>query len=355
LAPTWRIDIGTGDSTPALVDGRLYAFTRQGGEEVTLCLDADTGDEIWRDAYEAQAVTGPAARHPGPRSSPTVADGKVVTLGVGGVLSCLDAQTGAVTWRNGEFAGSVPRFFTSLSPIVVDGMVVAHLGNSENGTVLALDLATGDEKWRWSDGGPAYDSPVLMTVDGVEQVVLLTENELVGLGAGDGALLWRVAAEPQRRTYNSATPIVDGDTVIYTGQGTGTRAVKIERDGDGFAARELWANRETGTGFSTPVLKDGLLFGVTAGGNLFCIDAGTGQTAWTDESRHSNFCSVLDAGEVILALPSDSTLIAFRPSADGYQEVASIKVADRETYAHPVVDGSRIYVRDQESLAMFTL
>jgi len=94
LTQKWKVTVGTGCATPALVAGKLYVFARQGDEEVILCLDADTGQEKWKDTYAAQAVTGAARRHPGPRSSAAVAQGKVVTLGVGGVLSCLDAATG---------------------------------------------------------------------------------------------------------------------------------------------------------------------------------------------------------------------------------------------------------------------
>ena len=94
LKQEWKVTVGPGDSTPALVGDKLFVFTRDGAEEVILCLNAADGKEIWRDKYPAPAVTGAAGRHPGPRSSPTVADGKVVTLGVGGTVSCLDAGIG---------------------------------------------------------------------------------------------------------------------------------------------------------------------------------------------------------------------------------------------------------------------
>ena len=115
LTQKWKVTVGAGDATPALVGDKLYVFTRQGDDEVTLCLDADTGNELWRNTYAAQAVTGAAARHPGPRGSPAVGDGKVVTLGVGGVLSCLDAVNGKVVWRKDPFPKVVPKFFTSIS------------------------------------------------------------------------------------------------------------------------------------------------------------------------------------------------------------------------------------------------
>jgi outer membrane protein assembly factor BamB len=141
--------------------------------------------------------------------------------------------------------------------------------------------------------------------------------------AADGKLLWQVASHPQGRFFNSATPIVDGQTVIYTGQGKGTKAVKIEKQGEGFAAKELWSNADLGTGFNTPVLKDGMLFGFSDKGNLFCLNAKTGQAAWTDPTRRGgNFAAILDAGSSLLALPSNSELIALKPGDKQYEEMA---------------------------------
>ncbi len=357
LTQNWKVTVGTGDATPALVGDKLYVFARQGDDEVTLCLDAASGKELWRNKYAAQAVTGAASRHPGPRSSPAVADGKVVTLGVGGVVSCLDAATGTGVWRKDPFPKVVPQFFTATSPIIVDGMAVAHLGGKENGAIIAFDLATGDQKWQWTVEGPDYASPVLLTVEGTKQIVTLTEKSIVGVGLADGKLLWQLPFTPGRRAYNSATPIVDGQTVIYTGAGRGAKAVKIEKQADGFAAKELWSNPEVAPQFNTPVLKDGLLYGLSDGGNLFCINAQTGQTAWIDttENDRGGFAAIVDAGSVILALPSSSELIAFKPSDREYAELARIKVADTPTYTHPVIAGNRVFVKDQETVAMLTI
>ena len=355
LTSGWKITVGTGDATPALVGDKLYVCTRQDSDEITMCLDAGDGRELWRDRYTAQAVTGAAARHPGPRSSPVVVDGKVVTLGVGGILSCLDAATGKVIWRQDEFSGVVPRFFTGMSPIIVDGTVIAHLGGKDNGTIIAFDLITGNRKWKWTGDGPAYASPVLMTVDGTKQFVVQTEKNILSVAMTDGKLLWQVPTPTQRRFYNSATPLIDGQTVIYTGQGQGTRAMKVQKQGDDFVVKELWNNEEIGTAYNTPVLKDGLLFGLSGRGKLFCMNAITGQTAWTDSINHRNFGSLLDAGSVILALSSKSELIAFKPSDKEYTEIAIIKVADTPTYAHPVIAGKRIYVKDEETLAMWMI
>jgi outer membrane protein assembly factor BamB len=353
----WKVTVGQGDATPALVGDKLHVFARQGDNEVTLCLNASDGGEVWRDQYPAQAVTGAAARqHAGPRSSPAVANGKVVTLGVSGVLSCLDAATGRVVWRKDPFPGVVPKFFTAMSPIIVDGMVIAHLGGQGNGAMIGYDSASGDEKWRWDGEGPEYASPALLTVEGTKQVVTLAEKSIVSISAADGKLLWQLPFAPARRAYNAATPIVDGQTVIYTGAARGTKAVKIEKQTEGFATKELWSIPDLAPQFNTPVLKDGLLFGLSNQGNLFCINAQTGKVAWTDAAKHGRgFAAIVDVGSVLLALPSTSELIVFKPSGAEYAELARIKVAESPTYAHPVVAGDRVFVRDQDSVTLWSI
>ena len=356
LAQKWKVPVGSGDATPALVGDKLYVLTRQGDSEAVLCLKAADGQEVWKNQYAARPVTGAASRHPGPRSSPAVAEGKVVTLGASGVLSCWNAADGKLAWRNDEFK-AVPRFFTASSPIIVDGLCIAQLGGAGEGAIVALDLATGAPKWRWAEEGPEYASPALLTVEGTKQIVTLTEKSVVGVGVKDGKLLWRLPFAPQQRAYNAATPIVDGQTVIYTGAGRGTKAVKIERQGDGFAARELWSNPDLAPQYNTPVLRDGLLFGFSNRGQFFCINARTGQTAWVDETSRDRggFGPIVDAGSVLLALPSSGELIVFKPNDKKYEELAKIKVADGAIYAFPVIAGNRVFVKDQDSLALLAI
>ena len=135
-------------------------------------------------------------QHPGPRSSPTVADGKVITLGVRGTLSCLDAATGKVLWRKSDIEGT-PRFFTAMSPLVVNGLCIAQLGGSANGVAVAYDLSTGAEKWKWAGDGPAYGSPVRHV--GRRQQVDRHANQkrIVALNVADGKLVWEAPSRPR--------------------------------------------------------------------------------------------------------------------------------------------------------------
>jgi outer membrane protein assembly factor BamB len=353
----WKTTVGSADATPALVGDKLYVFTRQGDEEVATCLDAASGKEQWTEKYAAQAVTRPADSHPGPRSSPAVANGKVVTLGVGGVVSCLDAASGKLLWRKDPFPKIVPRFFTSYSPIIVDGMAIVHLGGSGNGAIIAYDLNTGDEKWRWADEGPDYGSPVLLTIAGTKQIASPTEKSIVGINMSDGKLLWTYPFPPARRAYNAATPIVDKQTIIVTGVGRGTKALKIEKQGDDFAAKELWSNPDLATQYNTPVLKDNLLFGLSDRNKLYCIKAQTGKTNWTDENSCGSrgFGSVVDAGSCLVVLSNDSELIFFKPDGNAYSEIKRYKVSETPIYAHPVIAGNSIFVKDQDAVTMFVV
>lgn len=356
-APTrgWEVRVGLGDSTPALVGDKLYVFARFGKEEVLLCLDAATGKELWRDSEEAPVIQGAARGHAGPRSSPTVSGGRVITLGVGGVLICRSAEDGKVLWRKDEFGGEVPTFFPSMSPIVVGGLCIAHLGKEGHGALMAFDVATGDLKWKWDRDGPSYASPVLMSVEGTEQIVAMTEKNVVGIGADSGELLWSVPFEVTGRGLNSATPVVDESTVIFAGQGRGTTAVRIEKTSDGFAATESWNNEDIGFGFCTPILRDGILYGRSDRGSFFSMDARTGETLWHETDRGERFGSVVDTGSAILALPSDGELVAFDPNRESYVELARYKVSDSATYAHPVVAGNRVFIKGQDTLTLWTI
>ncbi|HLJ93988.1 MAG TPA: PQQ-binding-like beta-propeller repeat protein [Gemmataceae bacterium] len=376
LTQKWKVTVGTGDATPALVGDKLYVFSRQGSDEVLRCLDATTGKEAWQDKYPAPTVSGPASGHGGPRSSPAVADGKVVTLGVSGILSCYDAATGKKLWRKDEIQG-YPRFYTSSSPIIVDGLCVAQLGGSSNGAIVAYDLATGNPKWKWTGDSPAYASPALMTADGTKLVVAETQGKIVALNAADGKEVWQAACNTK---YNASSPIIEGQTLIYTSS-DGAKDVKLEKEGGGFAAKQQWNNKENNVLYNTPVVKDGLIYGLSQTNQFFCIDAKTGKTLWTASAATAaaaappaggapggqgarrggrggmggGYGSIVDAGSVLLALTPSMQLIVFAPSDKEFKPLANYKVAATGTYAYPVVSGNRIWIKDQDSVTLWTV
>ena len=171
-----------------------------------------------------------------------------------------------------------------------------------------------------------------------------------------GELLWKVPTPPESRFYNSSTPVIDGDHVFIAGQGSGARSFKIAKEGESYSATEEWKNPEINVSFNTPVLKDGFLYGNEARfGSLFCLNAKTGAKCWADTVRLNRFASVLDLGKVMISLPANGWLIVFKPDSSKYQELARYKVADTEVYAHPVIAGNKIFVKDKEFLTCWEL
>ena len=355
LKQDWKITVGFGDATPALVGNRIYLNTRQGDNEVVLCLDAVTGKELWKSQYPSASVTGPAGSHPGPRSSPAIAGGKVVTFGASAILSCLDASTGKLIWRRANPTNTVPQFFTGMSPLIVDNLCIAHVGTKNNGEVIALDLNTGSEKWKWSGDGPAYASPSIMTIDGNIHLIVQTEKNLLALNLTDGKLIWQVATPLQQRFYNASSPYIDGQTIYVTGQGSGMKAIKVEKSGKGYVTKELWSNKEVGAKWNTPVLNGGFLYGFTDQKRLYCLNAATGQTAWIDNAVNSDFATIVDCGSVIIGLPSTANLIVLKPESKAYTEVAKYKVSETAVYTFPIIAGNSIYVKDAETLMLYKI
>jgi len=360
LKQQWKITVGDGVATPALVGDKLYVFSREGGAEVIRCLEAASNKEVWKDKYDVEYKGKGDTQFQGPRASPTVADGKVVTFGLNGTLSCLNAATGEKLWR--VETGAWPMFHASCSPLVVDKTVVVQVGSEGSGGVTAYELENGNIKWKWTDEGPAYSSPALMTVGDTKMVVAETSKSVVGIGLTDGKTKWKTPFAVMGKGgggggYNAATPIVEGQTVIISGSNRGTKAIKVEKSGDEFKTKEEWNNKENSVLFNTPVVKNGLIFGLTSSDTLFCITA-DGKTGWTAPvgkgGGRPGYGSVVDAGPVLFALTPRAQLTVFEPSDKDYKELASYSVGSG-TYAYPIVTGNRIYIKDKDSLALYTV
>jgi outer membrane protein assembly factor BamB len=363
LTKKWSVTVGDGVATPSLVGDKLYVFTRQGGDEVVRCVNVADGKDVWSEKYASPTFSGPDGGFVGPRSSPTVADGKVVTLGAMGILTCFDAASGKKLWQKDDFKGMVPQFHVSSSPIVVDGLCIAQLGGGRNnpGAIVAYDLASGEQKWKATGDSPAYASPVLLTVGGDKVLVAETQQSIVAITLAGGKELWKTAYTVQRMGYNASTPMVDGETVIYGGSARGTKAVKMEKKGDEITAKELWSNSDNSVQFNTPVLKSGLLYGISGADKLFCINVETAKTAWgaaldsSSNPRERGYGSVVDAGTVLFALNPSGQLVVFEPSDKEFKQIAKYKVASGGTFAYPVISGKRVFIKDKDSLSLYTI
>jgi outer membrane protein assembly factor BamB len=362
LKPVWKATVGIGHASPVVSRGVVYQHARQGEEEVLLALDAATGKELWRaGAVPAPYDVNPAARAhgKGPKSTPVVADGRVHTLGIAGLLSAHDAKTGRLLWRKDfskQYPTTSPLYGTAMSPAVVGGLLVAHVGGHDRGALTAFDAATGAVKWSYDADGPAYSSPVVLTAGGERQVVTFTQKELVGVSASNGQLLWKLPAKTHYDT-NCNTPVVYKDTVIVSVEGRGLVALRPAREGGRWKAVEVWRNEENELYMNTPVLHGPTLYGLSARkkGQFFALDAATGKTVWQGPGRMGENAAIVNLGGTLLALTNDAVLYVLPASAKEFAPSAQYTVATSQTWAHPVVLGDTILIKDETTLASLSL
>jgi outer membrane protein assembly factor BamB len=345
--------VGAGHASPVIADGRVFVHARSGEQEVVAAFDAVSGRQQWRDAYDAPYRVNPAAaaHGPGPRSTPAVAGGRLVTLGISGILSCYDATSGTLHWRRRPVA-SEPLYGTAMSPLVDGRSVIVHLGGTESGALMALDLDTGKPRWQWTGGAPAYASPVIATLSQVRQIVTHSRTHLVGVSAVGGQLLWSV---PFATDYdqNAVTPVVAQDLVIYSGLARGTHAVRPVLRGGSWLVERGWSNEDVSMYMSSPIVSESTLFGLSHRnrGQFFAVDVRSGRTLWTTRGREADNAGLVSARGVVLALTTNAELIVSSPSTAAFNEIARYDVADTPTWAHPALAGSQIIVRDADSIA----
>jgi outer membrane protein assembly factor BamB len=357
LTPAWRVPVGEGHASPVVVGDRVYVFGREGEDEVVQALVLATGKRAWRHASAAAYAMNPAAtgHGKGPKATPAVAGGRVFTFGISGILTCLEVASGRVVWRKesaAAFPETSPLYGVASSPIVDAGRVIVHVGGPGQGALTAFDAATGAVAWAWTGDGPAYASPVVATIGGVRQVVTFSESFLVGVSADRGDLLWKVPFTTSW-VQNAVTPIVDGDTVIYSGLDHPLRAIRVSRGASGWTTAPRWENADVAAYMSTPVLEGGRLFGLShrKRGQFFCLDAATGKTAWLSDGRQGDNAAIVAAGGAVLALTTDSELIVLPRKGDAFAPVRRYRVAESPTWAHPAVTSEGVLVKDKEHLA----
>ncbi|MBI4474748.1 MAG: PQQ-binding-like beta-propeller repeat protein [Acidobacteria bacterium] len=357
LTQKWKIDVGLGYANPVLVGNRLYVFTRQGENEVMLALDPATGNTIWKTEYPAPfTLNRAAARHEkGPKSTPTFANGKLYTLGMSGIVTAFDAATGKQVWQKPAPA-TQPLYHTAMSPLVDRGLVIVHVGGHNNGALTAFDANTGDVKWSWNGDGPGYGSPIVAELEGTRQVITFTQDNLVGLSAATGELLWKREYKT-RSTQNTITPILYSGMLIIAGLEKPINAIRIARRDNQWVAEDVWENAEASFYLSNGVIVRDTLFGFSHrnSGQYVAIDAKTGKTLWLSEPRQGTNAAIVRAGELLFMLEDDGELVVARANVKAFEPVKRYTVATSATWAQPVIAGNRIFVRDVSSLALMAL
>src|SRR5262245_25591886 len=353
----WRVDVGEGYSSPVVSGGRVFLHSRKDPEEVVTAYTVAAGHIAWQHSYRADFTKNQYASSmsKGPHATPLVADDKLYTLGGTGILTAWNTQTGALLWlKNYSALVDTSKLFTgtAASPLMEGGLLIVQVGSDvKGGQVIALDPLTGAEKWTWKGAGPGYASPVAVTVGTSRQIVTLTEGSIEGIDAKTGAALWS-SPFPDEYHENIVTPIWTGTHLVVSGTRQSTHGYTLKQANGKWQAVEAWKNPDVAMYMCTPVLADGLIYGLSAKkkGQVVALDAATGALKWATEGRAADQASILLTGNHVLILTTGGELVLVRRSPAKYEEERRYTVADSATWAVPALLPDGLVIRDAGGL-----
>ena len=361
LQTKWKITVGEGHSSPIIGEGKIFEFARLDERETLSAIDPATGKVLWTQSYDAPYTMNVAAwsHGKGPKSTPLYASGRVFTFGISGVLSSFAASDGKLIWRkefSKVFKNTSPGFGVAMSPIVWEGLLIAHVGGNKSGALTAFDAATGDEKWRWNGDGPAYASPVVGMFERVPHLITFSQNSVFAVHANTGQLLWQM---PYMTPYeeNNITPLLVNGTLVLSGLDAGVKALKPVLKNGAWTCETLWETKAASFSMNTPVLtRSGLMIGFSHKnkGQVVAIDPKTGAIEWSGKPRQGDNASIVIGAGVVLVLTSESEMTVLHEDAKKYDPVRVYTVADSAVWAHPLPLERGIVVKDAKTLALLS-
>jgi outer membrane protein assembly factor BamB len=351
--------VGSGQASPVVAGGTAFAFGREEDREVARAVDVATGRVLWSAGYAApyKVYPGAASFGAGPKSTPVVHEGRLFTLGIGGVLTAFDAASGRVAWQRdfaGRFPAPAPPFGTSMSPLIANGSLIVHAGGHEGGALIAFDPRNGVERWALAGDGPSYSSPILATLGGRPQIVIQVHRKVLGVDPSSGRVLWSVPFVTPC-DQNIVTPLQVGERILVSSVDKGLLAIAPQRSGDTWTARVEWETKDVSMYMSSPVLAGGTVIGLShkKKGQFFALDAATGAVRWTSDPHQGETAAFVVAGGSILVLKGDGTLLVLPADAPAFSPVRHYQVAESATYAHPVPAAGGLLIRDEDGLALY--
>ncbi|MCI0413641.1 PQQ-like beta-propeller repeat protein [bacterium] len=358
LQTIWSIEVGTGHSSPVILDEIVYLFSREAENEIARAIDLKSGKILWRTGYSAPYKEYPGAveHGKGPKSTPVVFAGKLFTLGISGILTCFSTSNGKLLWQkdfSGRFPANHPPFGTSMSPLIEDGMLIVHAGGHQGGALLALDPDKGLEKWSLAGEGPSYSSPIVITLEKQKQIVIQVHRKILGVNLQNGKILWSIPfATPCDQ--NIVTPVLANNILIFSSLDKGTFGVRLHHDGQNWTPEILWDTKDVSLYMSSPVLAGNRLIGFShkRQGEFFALDPASGKVIWKSGARIAENAALVTTGSDILILKEDAELFVLPATVDSFQPVATYQVAKSATWAHPVPTSQGILIKDALSLSL---
>jgi outer membrane protein assembly factor BamB len=352
---SWRKRVGPAWSSLAIIGERLFTQEQRGEQEAVVCLDTNTGHELWAHEDAVRFWDGQAGA--GPRATPTFVDGKLYTLGATGLLNCLDAASGKMLWQRDIVADTkapLPMWGFASSPLVVDDVVIVFAGGSESKGLVAYRAASGEPQWTAATGPISYGSPQPVQIGGETQILFLSDFGLVAVRPETGEVCWQHEAV-NNSIWRATQPRLLGDaSVLFGSEDLGLVRLDLSSSASIWSAAERWASKSMKPAYNDFVVIDNAVYGFN--GSIFCcVDAETGAQRWKGGRYGHGQLLLLEDQKllVILSEAGDVVLVAAQP--ERHQEIARFHALDGKTWNHPAIAHGRLYVRNDEQMACYVL
>lgn len=349
----WRRAIGPGWSSFVVNSELIYTQEQRGDDEMITCYNASTGKPVW--AHRDPARFWDSHAGAGPRGTPAFHSGRVFAMGATGIVNALNASDGALIWtRNAaqDTGAKIPGWGYAASPLAVDDIVVV----ATSGILAAYDAATGEPRWTGPKGGDSYSSPHPATIDGVEQILLLSATGVTSIAPTDGKVLWKYEWKSDTRIMQ---PVVmpGGHLLLTKGDALGgdsLRRIAIAHTDAGWTTEERWTSPGLKPNFSDSAVHGGHIFGFD-GAILSCVDLTDGKRKWKGgRYGHGQFVLLSDQG-LLLVLSEEGELALAKADPTGFTELSKIRVFDDKSWSHPVVAGDRLFMRNSSEMVAYRL
>ena len=351
----WKISVGPAWSSFAVAGSFLFTQEQRGTEESVVCYDARSGKEIW--SQQTKARFSDPLGGPGPRATPQLADGKLYALGGNGDIVCMNAKNGSIQWQKNiaTIAGRTPPTWGfSSSPLVIDQLVIVHVGGDGDKGTLAFDKDSGDLAWSAPAGDHSYGSPQLAVIGEIPTVMMLSNKGLTFLTPATGSI--QLDYEWKQSGYRALQPqfIGDDSILIASEMNRGARRIQLKRSGESLTATELWTSRNLKSDFNDFVVYQDSIYGFD-GGMFACVDLKTGERRWKGGRYGKGQVLLLESSGLLLVAGERGQGVLLKATPEDLIELTTIQLLTGKTWNHPVVVGDKLYIRNAQEAACYRL
>jgi outer membrane protein assembly factor BamB len=351
----WKRPLGEGYSSTIVEGDVVYTMYGKPKQELTLAASAATGQTLWEQSSPMGFNSDAPEMGNGPYSTPLIAGDRLFTTGVAGRLQCLDKKTGKVLWTQQlweDHGGSRLMYGYASSPIAFRDTIIVPVGGRGK-AVMAFQQADGKVAWSRLDFGNVYSSPILIDVDGLEQLVVLLDGALVGLNPHNGDQQWQV---PFTADYSIAvaTPLWGAGNLLFVSAeyNAGAKVVELRRNGQQISANELWSSNRLRLHHGNAMrIGDTLYFSSGGKGSqaiLSAVDARSGKIHWQERSIEK--ATFVWADNKLITLDQSGALMIAYPSTTGFKIAAKAPLLTEIAWTPPVLVGTRLFMRDRRSM-----